>query len=150
MTSFLRVRLGGGIVGIPATAVQEIVRAVAISVLPGAPPIIEGAINVRGHLVPVVDVRRRLGLPARVLDPEEFLVVLRVGERVVALRVDDVDDVVEAPADSLASSESLSPAFRGLAGVSAREDGVLVIHDPATFIHQAEVDQLDTALAAWS
>ena len=150
MTSFLRVRLGGGIVGIPAIAVQEIVRAVAISALPGAPAIIEGAINVRGRIVPVVDVCRRLAVPARALDPEEFIVVLRVGERVVALRVDDVDDVVEVPADSVERSGSLSPALRGLAGVSAREDGVLVIHDPAAFIGQAEADQLDAALAAWS
>ncbi len=150
MTAFLRVRLGGGIVGIPAIAVQEIVRAVAISALPGAPPIIEGAVNVRGRIVPVVDLRRRLALPARTLDPDEFLVVLGIGDRHIALRVDDVDDVVEVPDDSVESSESLSPALRGLAGISARADGVLVIHDPAAFISQAETEQLDAALAACS
>lgn len=150
MTAFLRVRLGGGIVGIPAFAVQEIVRAVAISALPGAPPIIEGAVNVRGRLVPVLDLRRRLALPARALDPDELLVVLAVGDRHIALRVDDVDDVVEVPDDSVDSAEALSPALRGLAGLSARADGVLVIHDPAAFIGQAETERLDAALAAWS
>ncbi|MEO8561278.1 MAG: chemotaxis protein CheW, partial [bacterium] len=65
--SFLRVRLGGATIGLPAAAVREIVRAVAITPLPGAPDIVEGAVNVRGRLVPVIDVRRLLGFPARQL-----------------------------------------------------------------------------------
>jgi purine-binding chemotaxis protein CheW len=147
-SSLLRVRLGGATVGLPALAVREIVRAVAITPVPGAPAIIEGAVSFRGLLVPVIDVRQRLALPPKTLDPDEFLVLLQAGSRTVALRVDDVDDLIEADGSAVADSESLSPSLRGLAGVTALPDGVLVIYDPATFISQAETDALDAALAA--
>jgi purine-binding chemotaxis protein CheW len=129
-------------------AVREILRAVAITPVAGAPAIFEGAVNVRGQLVPVVDVRRRLGLPARALDPDEFLVVFASGSRTFALRVDDVDDLVEVDAASVTTPGELSPSLRGLAGLAARPDGVLVMHDPDAFVTQAEADALDAVLAA--
>ena len=147
LTSLLRVHLGGAVIGLPATAVREIVRAVAITPVPGAPPIIEGAVNLRGQLVPVVDVRRRLALPAKALDPDEFLVVMQHGARTLALRVDDVDDLVEIDPDAMEGSVELSPALRGLAGLAARADGVLVIYDPAAFVSQAEAEAVDALLA---
>ncbi len=147
MTSLLRVRLGDVTVGLPSMAVREIVRAVAITALPGAPPIAEGAINVRGALVPVIDVRHRLSLPPRALDPDQLLVILTVNDRVLAIRVDDVDELVDVDAASMQPSAALSPALAGLAGLAPGADGVLVMYDPAAFISQAEAAALDGALA---
>jgi purine-binding chemotaxis protein CheW len=146
--SFLRVRLGGATIGLPASAIREIVRAVAITPLPGAPDVVEGAVNLRGRLVPVIDVRRRFGLPVRSLHDDEFLVFLEAGDQLRAMRVDDVDDLVDADADDVAPSGTLSPALQGLAGVAARADGVLVIYDPSAFLTQAESAALDRSLAA--
>ena len=150
VTTLLRVHLGGTVVGLPASSVRELVRAVAITPMPGAPPIIEGVVNVRGQLVPVIDVRRRLSLPARTLDPNEFLVILREGPRTLAMRVDEVDDLVELRSDKAEPSAELSPALRDLAGLSAHADGVLVIYDPEAFISQAEAEAVDALLSASS
>jgi purine-binding chemotaxis protein CheW len=146
-TSLLRVRLGEVTVGLPSMAVREIVRAVAITPLPGAPSIAEGAINVRGEIVPVIDVRHRLSLPARALDPDQLLVILSVNDRVLAIRVDDVDEPVDVDSESVQASGILSPALSGLAGLAAGPDGVLVMYDPGSFISQAEAEALDSALA---
>ena len=148
VTSLLSVRLGGATVALPAAAVREIVRAVAITPLPSAPRIIEGAVNVRGVIVPVVDLRQRLGLAAKPLDPDEFLVLLVAGARLLGIRVDDVDDLVDVEAGQLGDPEALSPSLRGLAGLAARPDGALVIYDPAAFVTQAEGEALNAALAA--
>ena len=148
LTSFLRVRLGGATLALPASMVREILRAVAITPLPGSHPIIEGAVNVRGRLVPVIDLRVRLSMPPRPLDPDEFLVVLQTAARTLAIRVEDVDDLVEIAAHDVGSASDLSPTLRGLAGVAAREDGVLVLYDPAAFVSQAEADAIDSALVA--
>jgi len=147
VTTLLRVHLGGTVVGVPASSVRELVRAVAITPVPGAPTIIEGAVNVRGQLVPVIDVRRRLALPTKSLDPSEFLVILREGARTFAMRVDDVDDLVEIDADAVNASAELSPALRDLAGLSAGADGVLVIYDPGAFVSQAEAEAVDALLS---
>jgi purine-binding chemotaxis protein CheW len=147
-TSFLRVRLGDATIGLPTAAVREIVRAVAITHLPAAPSIIEGAVNVRGELVPVVDVRRRLALSPKALHPDECLVIVRLGTRVFAMRVDDVDDLIDVDTSAIAASGSLSPALEGLATLTARPDGLLVMYDPAAFLTHAELDALDRAIAA--
>lgn len=143
----LLARLDGTQVGFPAAAVREIVRAVAIAPLSGAPPIIEGAINLHGRIVPVVDVRQRLAMPAVELAPEQFLIALDAGERLVAVRVDDVEDLIEIPASSLESSSGLSPVLERLAGIAALSDGALVVYDIDTFLTQAEGEALDRASA---
>jgi len=150
VTSFLRVKLGDAAVGLPAMAVQQIVRAVAIVPLPGAPPIVEGAVNVRGTVVAVVDVRARLGLPTCALDPDQFLVLVTAGSRTLAIRVDEVDDLVDVPDGDVTMQSELSPALRRLSGLAARADGVLALYDVEAFVSQAEAEALDAALAARS
>ncbi len=146
--SILLARLAGTQVGFSALAVREIVRAVAIAPLPGAPAIIEGAINVRGRIVPVVDVRQRLGLPALTNGPEQFLILLEAADRLVAIRVEDVEDVADVPAGGLESPSAVSPVIARLSGVAAMETGALVIYDAGSFLTQAEREALDAAEAA--
>lgn len=145
--SVVRVHLGATVLGLPASAVEEMVRAVAITPLADAPPIIEGVIDVRGTVVAVLDLRLRLGLPSRVLDPTQFLVLLRAGSRTMAVRVDEVDDVVELDRAAIRPGAGLSPALEHVAGVGVTADGVIVIHDPDTFITAAEDAALDSLLA---
>lgn len=138
----LLARINDSQVGLAALAVREIVRAVAIVPLPGAPDIVEGAINLHGRIVPVVDVRRRLGLDAVALHPDQFLVSLDVGGRVIAVRVDDVEDVIELSAAALESPASVSPVLSGLQGVAATDAGALIVYDVDAFLTQAEHDAL--------
>lgn len=84
----LAFELSGQRYGLPLAAVLEVVRAVAITPLPGVPPVVEGAINVRGRVVPVLDLRARFGLPPHPLDPDQHLVLARTGRRLVAVRTD--------------------------------------------------------------
>jgi purine-binding chemotaxis protein CheW len=139
----LLARIDGTQVGFPALAVREIVRAVALAPFPGAPAIIEGAVNLRGRIVPVVDLRHRLGLPASVVAPEQYLVALETAARVIAIRVDDVEDITEVLESSLEPPASVSPVLERLRGVAATESGALVIYDVDAFLTHAEQDALD-------
>ncbi|MEO5818377.1 MAG: chemotaxis protein CheW [Gemmatimonadaceae bacterium] len=141
----LLARLDGTQIGFSAAAVSEIVRAVAIAPLAGAPGVIEGAINLHGRIVPVVDVRQRLALPALAVAASQFLVILETSDRLIAVRVDDVDDVTEIPSSSLEAPAALSPVLQRLQGIAAIESGALVIYDIDTFLTQAERDALDRA-----
>lgn len=137
----LLAQIGGTPLGIPADAVREIIRAVAIVPLSGAPAIIEGAINLHGRIIPVVDLRRRFGMPAAPVRPDQFMIVVETGDRLIALRVDDVDDVTDVA--ELTEPTGLSPVIQNLAGVAAAEGGAIVIHDVTAFLTQAEADALD-------
>lgn len=130
-----------------AENVREVVRAVAIARLPKAPSIIEGVINVRGVLVPVLDIRRRFGLPARPLDPAQHLIVATAGGRTVALRVDRVHDLVDVRANDIEMAEPVAPGAEHVAGIARLAHGLLVIHDLEGFLALDEGARLEAALA---
>ena len=129
---------------IPALLVREIVRAVAVSALPRAPAIVEGMINLRGDLVPVLDIRSRFGLPAVPTHPQQYFVVAEAGARTVVLRVDHVIGLVEVP-ESAIEPPSL-PGTEHVAGIAKLAEGLLVIHDLARFLSLDETVALDGAL----
>jgi len=135
---------------LPAEVVVEVARVVASSPLPGAPEIVEGAINVRGTIVPVLDVRARFGLPAADVDPDQHLILARAGRRVVALRVDHALALVAIPEDAYEPVERVAPGTPLVAGVARLPDGVLVIHDLERFLSLDEGARLDVAVASGS
>jgi purine-binding chemotaxis protein CheW len=133
---------------VPLATVLEVARAVAITPLPTAPTIVEGVIDVRGVVVPVVDVRSRLGLPAVANHPDQRLLVVWAGERLVALRVDEVEWVASVRSSNLAEPERIAHGIGWLAGVARLRDGLVLFHDLDTFFRQGEAEALDAALAA--
>lgn len=98
-TEFLTFRLGGEDYGIHILKVQEIRGYDAPTVIANAPPFVKGVINLRGVIVPVLDLRIRFGLDQPAYDATTVVIVLNVAERVVGVVVDAVCDVVPlAPA----------------------------------------------------
>jgi purine-binding chemotaxis protein CheW len=147
-TSVLVVDVGGHRSGLPAEVVLELQRMVAVVPLPGAPVVVDGVIDVRGAVVPVIDLRARFGLPGCPPAPSEHLVLVRARDRTVALRVDRVLDLVEIASAAVASASGL-PAGPHLRGVTVLEDGLLLIHDAEAFLSDYEVAVLDEALVEW-
>lgn len=147
MPDLLTFALGGHRFALPASAVVEALRVVAAAPLPSAPPIVEGVINVRGALVPVLDVRARFGLPPAEVDPDQHLIVARAGARPVALRVDRALDLITVAENEIEPVEHVSPGTALVAGLARLPDGVLVIHDPDRFLALDEAARLEAAVA---
>lgn len=130
---------------LPVERVEEVVRAVAITPLPGAPEIVEGVIRVRGRVVPVLDVRARFGHARRPLHPDHHLILANAEGRVLALRIDrcrGLETLEPERLDPLARSGS-TPY---VAGVARSERGLVVIHDLDTFLAESEAAALDLAV----
>jgi purine-binding chemotaxis protein CheW len=130
---------------LPAADVQEMQRAVTIVPLPGAPEIVEGVIDLRGALVPVLDIRKRFGLAPKEVEPGDHLVVAWAGARRVALRVDRAHDLAAIDPRDVEDPQSVAPAARYLAGIARLPGGLVLIHDLRAFLSQAEAASLDQA-----
>jgi purine-binding chemotaxis protein CheW len=128
--------------------VERVVRAAAIDLLPRAPAIVLGVVNLGGRIIPVTDPRRRFGAPGRALTPEDHLIVARAGGREVALLVDAVQDVVESHAAEVTPATEILPGLPYVEGVAKLSDGLIFIHDLDTFLSLDEARALDQALAA--
>jgi purine-binding chemotaxis protein CheW len=134
--------------GISTDSVSEIVRAVAVTPLPGAPAVVQGVIDVRGAILPVFDLRQRFMLQSRPVKPEDQFILATTSTRRAALHVDHVIELVDIADESVSSLERQVQSNAPIAGVATLPDGLILIHDVETFLSRAESDSLDGALTA--
>jgi purine-binding chemotaxis protein CheW len=95
----------GKVLGVDILKVQEILRMVEVTPFPRMPDFALGAINLRGRVVPVINLRRKLGLPDRPPGPKTCNLLVRSGEQIIGLLVDEVSEVLDIPADHLESPD---------------------------------------------
>lgn len=148
MPSFLIFALDDLRFALPLTQLRETVRAVAITPLAGAPGVVEGVVNVRGTVTPVLDLRARFRLPPREIALSDHLILASAGGRPVALRVDRALDVQTLDDDDLTPASTSEAAFAHLAGVARLADGLVLVSDLDAFLVQGEAEALATALAS--
>lgn len=132
---------------LPARDIDQIVRAVAVTALPGAPLVIEGVIDVHGAIVPVLDLRRRFGLPERTTAVSDLLIIASSGSRRVAVRTDGNASIRQIDPASLGRTGDSLAQSRYVAGLAKLPDGIVVIHDLALFLSESESESLAKALA---
>ena len=111
--------------GVDIGDVREIIRMQSITRVPGAPPFVEGVINLRGSVVPVVDLRKRLDLTLTEQTQETRIVVVDIAGRDVGVIVDGVTEVLRIPLSSVEPPSSMianvdSDYLRGIARLEGR------------------------------
>ncbi len=131
---------------LPLAAVDRIVRMVEVTPLPGAPDVVEGVINIQGEVVPVVSIRRRLGLAQRAVGVSDSLVVARARTRRLAIIAEFILGVVERPADAVVSTGDIARGIQHIEGVLKTSDGLVLIQDLDGFFSPEEEQSLDLAL----
>ena len=127
-------------------AVDRIQRMAAVTPLPGAPDAVEGVVNIRGEVVPVVSIRRRLGLARRSVGVSDSLVIARARTRRLAIIAESVLGVVERPADDVVSTSGIACNIQHIEGVLKTSDGLVLIQDLDRFFSPEEERSLDLAL----
>lgn len=133
---------------LPLGCVQRVLPMPAVAPLPDAPAIARGVINLHGTILPVIDLRIRLGLPLREHGIEGHLLIARAARRALALPVDEALGLRELPADSVAQPIDVLPGLHRVAGIASQPDGVLFIYDLDTLLSLDEEARLDEALRA--
>ncbi len=120
--------LGDEHYGVDIADIREIIRYQAITAVPGTPEIVEGIINLRGRVTPIVDLRKRLGLHTAEVDDATRIIVIELNEELVGVHVDAVTKVVSITSEQLQqlSAESATEHSDYLEGV-ADIDGRLIV-----------------------
>ena len=135
-------RLGAEEFGVPIMAVQEIVRVPEqLTKVPRTPAFVEGVINLRGAVLPVIDQRARLGLPAMARNDRQRIMVFTLNEQRTGFIVDSVAEVLRVPRQCLAPAPALSEAQGRMIREVARLDGqrlIMLIDPPQLLTWQQE------------
>lgn len=147
-TDVLVFEVGGQRFGLVSATVQELVRAVSIVRLPKAPAIVEGVIQYRGTVIPVLDIRARFRLTAKPLEVSDHFVIAWAERRLVALRVDRALDILQVSSDQVQEAAGMLPGVEYVAWLAKTPEDLILIHDLSTFLSRAESCALDQALAS--
>ena len=140
--------VAGARFGLELAVVERVIRAVAVRAVAELPEVVAGVLDFHGTLIPVFELRRRLGLPARALGPDDQFLLARTARGTVALVVNAVEGLSEFAEDTVLRGAEIAGGPGGLvAGVVTHAAGIVVIHDLEKFLSAAEAGQLGRVLA---
>ena len=123
--------LAGQEYGLDAAAVQEVLQMVAITPLPDAPEWLAGVIDLRGRLIPVIDLRLRLGLPSVMWELSTPIIIAGFGGHAAGLVVDSVIGIETVAGAGLAGSDDTGAGTTIIRGVARIESRLLPVIDVA-------------------
>ena len=109
--------------------VERVVQAVEIMALPKAPPLVLGLINVRGQIIPVVDIRECFGMPAREITVNAQFILARTLKRRVAVVADEVSGVVIPTERQWAAAGDVLPGAEFITAVVKLDDTLVLVCD---------------------
>jgi purine-binding chemotaxis protein CheW len=134
-------RVGNLTLGIDVLRVQEVIRSQQMTQVPLAPKVVKGLINLRGQIVPAIDMRERLGMEGS-LEIVPMNVIVRTDEAAVSLIVDDIGDVLEVDSANIEGvPETMSPEIAGMVqSIYKLKTGLLLLLDVDKAIDLAGAD----------
>ena len=134
--------LGSEMYGVNIAMVESIIKMQAITKMPHAPYYVEGVTNLRGKVLPVLDLRRRFGMPPQEADKHSRIIVININQTGVGMIVDGVSEVLTVPEQSVEPTPPMAATvdaafITGIAKLEGRLvilldlDRVLSIHEQA-------------------
>jgi len=140
-------RIGNETFGVRIGSVREIVRVPEITAVPSAPETVEGVINLRGKIIPVMDLRKRFGQTEIQADKKNRILVVELNNKLVGLIVNAASEVlkiapseIEAPGNLFAEGES-----GYVTGVGKLKGRLIILLDIAKLLHRPEFKQFEEA-----
>lgn len=146
---YLTFRIGKEDYGIGIAWVMEIVGIQAITVVPDMPKFVKGVINLRGRVIPVMDVRLRFGLPEREYDDRTCVIVTQINEINIGLVVDTVNEVMFIPENTISPPPKTHKTINSqyILGMGKVSDKVKIILDIERLISEQTLDELGQVIA---
>lgn len=130
--------------------VQEINRMSEIAKVPNAPPFVEGVINLRGKVIPVVNLRQRFGLSGKGADDKSRIVIMDIQGITIGVMVDAVSEVLRIPANTVEEAPPMATEIgtEFIQGIAKLDERLIILIDMDRLIEKSEgAVMLDAAKA---
>jgi purine-binding chemotaxis protein CheW len=146
---FLTFTLGAEEYGMDILKVQEIRGYDAVTAIANTPPFIKGVINLRGIIVPIVDLRIKFNLGSVTYNELTVVIILSLGSRVVGVVVDSVSDVLTLTPEQIKTAPSLSTSLdtRYITGLGTIDQRMLILVDIEKLMSSKDMELMDSVVA---
>ena len=143
-------RIGRETFGLPISMVREIVRVPEITSVPNAPDYIEGVINLRGRIIPVVDLRKRFGVKSSEANKKTRIVVVELGARAIGLIVNSASEVLRIPPSEIEEPHTVfqEGELDFITGVGKLKGRLVILLDLNRILQRGELSSLAEAADA--
>jgi len=140
-------RVGNEMYGVRIGAVREIVRVPEITAVPSAPDIIEGVINLRGKIIPVMDLRKRFGQTEITTDKKNRILVVELDHKLLGLIVNSASEVLKIPPSEIEAPGSVFADGESgyVTGVGKLKGRLIILLDISKLLHRPELKRLEEA-----
>jgi purine-binding chemotaxis protein CheW len=147
---YLTFTLGDEAYALDILKVQEIRGYEPPTTIANAPPFIKGVINLRGTIVPIVDLRIKFQVGKAEYTPITVVIILNIGHRIVGIVVDGVSDVITMASSQIRPAPEFSAAVdtRYILGLSTLDERMLIVIDISRLMLSADMALIDEAVAA--
>jgi len=138
-------KIGNEEFGVPINQVREIVRLIQITPIPRAPSFIEGVVNLRGQVLAVIDLAKKLNLKSNPRSEKTRIIVVEVDNNTVGMIVDEVTEVLKLPSENVKETpEVIATQIKQeyLKGIGKLEDRLLILIDLAKVLSPEEVEEV--------
>jgi purine-binding chemotaxis protein CheW len=135
--------------GVDILYVQEINRMSQVTKVPNAPDFVNGVINLRGRVIPVIDLRLKFGMPKKEHDKNTRIIVMEVSGKTVGFIVDSVNEVLRISKDVTEPPPELAMGINSeyIKAVGKLEDRLLILIDLEKILSKEEDVQLNSVIA---
>ena len=146
---FLAFTLGQEEYGIDILKVQEIRGYEAVTRIANVPEFIKGVVNLRGIIVPIIDMRIKFNLGTPTYDPLTVVIILNISGRIVGMVVDTVSDVITLKSEDIKPPPEMGAAFGTdyLVGIGTQDERMLILIDIDKLMSSAEMGLIDAVAA---
>ncbi len=143
-SKFVGFTLGKEEYAVDILKVKEIKLMIAITRVPKAPSFVEGVINLRGEIIPIIDLRKKLSLPVSPQTEDSRIIVVELEERLVGIIVDSVSEVLELPDDKISPPPPIIAGIEAeyLRGVGRLGERLLILLDLDRILTMQEISEL--------
>ncbi len=145
LNKYLTFALGDETFGMPILRVKEIIGLSEITKMPGMPVAVRGVINLRGTIIPIIDLRVKFGMPERAYDNRTCIIVVEPAERDAprcGLVVDTVSEVMDIPSEFIETPPRFGKSLEGsyLTGLGKMRDKVILLLEIDRVLGDAEAE----------
>ena len=136
--------------GVPILCVQEIIRYETLTRVPQSPDYVDGVLNLRGQVIPVVNLRKKFELPARDRDKSTRIIVVEVMGRVMGMVVDEVSEVLQVDTEDIAPPPPMGTHLRTdyISGMAKINETLVILLEIDKILTTEESVVLDQAAAS--
>ncbi len=146
---YMNFQIGNESYGISIRHVREIIELQKISEVPDMPVYVKGVINLRGKVIPIVDIRLRFGFEPRAYDDRTCIIVVEINDSAIGFIVDTVEDVVEIPEKDVEPAPHFKTASgreQYISGMGKIGENVKILLDVEKLIYEDDLNKLKESL----